>query len=234
MLDSQLLKFTGKGPLQTEVGLDELPTGSCSDILAIEGDGRVARELLTLGLVPGARVSVLRRGIGGDPLEISAGGHPRVFAALPVAFGTRAGRHGQQLTPPVARRPLIAVLGCPNTGKSTVFNRLTGLRQRTGNYPGVTVEKITGLARLEKRDIELVDLPGTYSLAADGPESGITLDAVLGMAEGLQRPDALLLIADATNLRRSLLPVFPGARARPAAGGGAEHAGRSGKAAYPH
>ncbi len=102
------------------------------------------------------------------------------------------------------RRPLIAVLGCPNTGKSTVFNRLTGLRQRTGNYPGVTVEKITGVARLEKREAELVDLPGTYSLAADGPESGITLDVVLGMAAGMSRPDALLLVADATNLRRSL------------------------------
>ena len=102
------------------------------------------------------------------------------------------------------RRPLIAVLGCPNTGKSTVFNRLTGLRQRTGNYPGVTVEKITGVARLGNREVDLVDLPGTYSLAADGPESGITLDAVLGTAEGLPRPDALLLVADATNLRRSL------------------------------
>ncbi|MDE0453848.1 MAG: ferrous iron transport protein B [Gammaproteobacteria bacterium] len=102
------------------------------------------------------------------------------------------------------RRPLIAVLGCPNTGKSTVFNRLTGLRQRTGNYPGVTVEKITGVARLGKHEVELVDLPGTYSLAADGPESGITLDVVLGMAEGIPRPDALLLVADATNLRRSL------------------------------
>ena len=104
----------------------------------------------------------------------------------------------------MSRRPLIAVLGCPHTGKSTVFNRLTGLRQRTGNYPGVTVEKITGVARLGKREVELVDLPGTYSLAADGPESGITLDAVLGMAEGLPRPDGLLLVADATNLRRSL------------------------------
>lgn len=102
------------------------------------------------------------------------------------------------------RRPLIAVLGCPNTGKSTVFNRLTGLRQRTGNYPGVTVEKITGVARIGKRTVDLVDLPGTYSLAADGPESGITLDAVLGLAEGLPRPDALVLVADATNLRRSL------------------------------
>ena len=102
------------------------------------------------------------------------------------------------------RRPLIAVLGCPNTGKSTVFNRLTGLRQRTGNYPGVTVEKITGVAGLGNREVDLVDLPGTYSLAADGPESGITLDVVLGMAEGLPRPDVVLLVADATNLRRSL------------------------------
>ena len=102
------------------------------------------------------------------------------------------------------RRPLIAVLGCPNTGKSTVFNRLTGLRQRTGNYPGVTVEKITGVARLGSREVELVDLPGTYSLAADGPEAGIALDVVLGMAQGLPRPDALLLVLDATNLRRGL------------------------------
>ena len=109
------------------------------------------------------------------------------------------------------RPPLIAVLGCPNTGKSTVFNRLTGLRQRTGNYPGVTVEKITGRARLGKREVELVDLPGTYSLAADGPESGITLDVVLGTAQGVPRPDVLLLVADATNLRRSLF-LFSQAR----------------------
>ena len=108
-------------------------------------------------------------------------------------------------------RPLIAVLGCPNTGKSTVFNRLTGLRQKTGNYPGVTVERITGVARLEQREVALVDLPGTYSLAADGPESGITLDVVLGMAKGLPRPNALLLVVDATNLRRSLF-LFSQAR----------------------
>ena len=127
-----------------------------------------------------------------------------MFAAGPDAHDPGSGGSARVLKPAVPRRPLIAVLGCPNTGKSTVFNRLTGLRQRTGNYPGVTVEKITGVARLAKREADLVDLPGAYSLAADGPESGITLDAVLGTAEGLPRPDALLLVADATNLRRSL------------------------------
>ena len=102
------------------------------------------------------------------------------------------------------QRPLVAVLGCPNTGKSTVFNRLTGLRQKTGNYPGVTVERITGRALIGSAEVDLLDLPGTYSLAADSPESGITLDAILGLAAGVRKPDALLLVADASNLRRSL------------------------------
>lgn len=102
------------------------------------------------------------------------------------------------------QRSLVAVLGAPNTGKSTVFNRLTGLRQKTGNYPGVTVERITGRARIGSVEVDLVDLPGTYSLAADSPESSITLDAILGTAAGLRRPDALLLVADAANLKRSL------------------------------
>ncbi len=76
MLDSQTLKIFGICKLAKDIALDELPTGAGSRIRAIEGEGRVARELLTLGLVPGVRVQVLRRGLGGDPLEISAGGHP--------------------------------------------------------------------------------------------------------------------------------------------------------------
>ena len=106
--------------------------------------------------------------------------------------------------PAMPQRPLVAVLGCPNTGKSTVFNRLTGLRQKTGNYPGVTVERITGCALIGSAEVDLLDLPGAYSLAADSPESGITLDAILGLAAGVRTPDALLLVADASNLRRSL------------------------------
>ena len=76
MLDSQTHLVFGICTLTKDIALDELPTGAGSRIHAIEGEGRVARELLTLGLVPGVRVRVLRRGLGGDPLEISAGGHP--------------------------------------------------------------------------------------------------------------------------------------------------------------
>lgn len=76
MLDSQFARCTNKDTLAREIGLDELPTGCGSEIRAVKGEGRVSRELLTLGLVPGVRVRVLRRGIGGDPLEIAAGGHP--------------------------------------------------------------------------------------------------------------------------------------------------------------
>lgn len=76
MLDSQFARCTNNDTLAREIGLDELPTGCGGEIRAVNGEGRVSRELLTLGLVPGVRVRVLRRGMGGDPLEIAAGGHP--------------------------------------------------------------------------------------------------------------------------------------------------------------
>ncbi|MXW73208.1 MAG: ferrous iron transport protein A [Chromatiales bacterium] len=76
MLDSQHALSRKQITLAREIGLDELPNGCGSEIRAVKGEGRVSRELLTLGLVPGVRVRVLRRGIGGDPLEIVAGGHP--------------------------------------------------------------------------------------------------------------------------------------------------------------
>ena len=76
MLDSQAARSTNKITLAREIGLDELPVGCGSEIRAVNGEGRASRELLTLGLVPGVHVRVLRRGIGGDPLEIAAGGHP--------------------------------------------------------------------------------------------------------------------------------------------------------------
>src|SRR6266566_7442010 len=98
----------------------------------------------------------------------------------------------------------VALVGNPNTGKTTLFNALSGLRQRVGNYPGVTVEMKKGRASLNKIDLELIDLPGTYSLAARSPDEMVAVDLLLGRRPEEQRPDVVLSIVDATNLDRHL------------------------------
>ena len=105
------------------------------------------------------------------------------------------------------RRPVVAVVGNPNTGKSALFNALTGLRQKVGNYPGVTVEKHLGFLDLGDAEVELVDLPGMYSLAAHSPDELLSLDVLLGRIEEIGTPDAVLIVADASNLRRNLFLV---------------------------
>jgi ferrous iron transport protein B len=105
------------------------------------------------------------------------------------------------------RDAVVAVIGNPNTGKSTLFNALTGLSQKTANYPGVTVERHTGILRLDNEEVELVDLPGTYSLAAQSPDEIIATDVLLGHVESMNKPRAILVVADATNLRRNLFLV---------------------------
>jgi ferrous iron transport protein B len=101
--------------------------------------------------------------------------------------------------------PLIALVGNPNAGKSALFNMLTGARQKVGNYPGVTVERKSGrLALPDGRPVELVDLPGAYSLDPSSPDEEVTRDVVIGRQAGERRPDALLLVLDATNLDNHL------------------------------
>jgi len=103
-----------------------------------------------------------------------------------------------------ARRPVLVTIGNPNTGKSTLFNALTGLKQRVGNFPGVTVEHVVGRLTLPGGEVDVVDLPGTYSLSAQSPDEMVTVDVLLGRVAEVGRPDAVLLIVDATNLRRNL------------------------------
>jgi len=100
--------------------------------------------------------------------------------------------------------PRIAVVGNPNTGKSTLFNALTGLRQRVGNYPGVTVSRKSGTCDLGGgRLVELIDLPGLYSLAAVSPDERVVIDVLLGRIPGEAPPDLVLVVCDATNLLRN-------------------------------
>lgn len=100
---------------------------------------------------------------------------------------------------------LVAVVGAPNCGKSTLFNRLTGLRQKVANYPGVTVEKRLGKVRVEEgREVTLVDLPGIYSLTARSEDERVAKGVLLGEMPGLPSPDAILLVVDSTNLNRNL------------------------------
>jgi ferrous iron transport protein B len=102
------------------------------------------------------------------------------------------------------RMPLIALVGNPNTGKTTLFNALAGMNQRVGNYPGVTVETHKGKFSHRGQLIEIVDLPGTYSLAPRSPDEMVAVDLVLGHRPGESPPDAIVTIVDASNLERNL------------------------------
>ncbi len=101
--------------------------------------------------------------------------------------------------------PVVALVGNPNAGKTSLFNALTGSRQKVGNYPGVTVERKSGrLALPDGRIADLIDLPGTYSLTPRSPDEQVTRDAVLGHLSGEKRLDAIVAVIDATNLRNHL------------------------------
>src|SRR3954451_18072932 len=99
---------------------------------------------------------------------------------------------------------VAVLLGNPNTGKTTLFNALSGLNHRVGNYPGVTVESKKGAMTCGGEPFELVDLPGTYSLAPRSPDEMVAVDVILGRQAGQERPDVVVCIADASNLERNL------------------------------
>src|SRR5512142_301504 len=103
---------------------------------------------------------------------------------------------------------LVAIAGNPNAGKTTLFNVLTGSRARVGNYPGVTVDRRLGDARLDSAgDVHVLDIPGTYSLVARTADEQIAIDAMLGL-DGQPRPDAILVCVDAAQAVRGLYVVL--------------------------
>ena len=113
---------------------------------------------------------------------------------------------GPRSAPPTALT--VALAGNPNSGKTTIFNALTGLRQKTGNYPGVTVERKTGRCRLpDGTDVTIVDLPGTYSLISRSPDEVVAMQVLRGLRPDTPVPDAVIVVVDASNLQRNLYLV---------------------------
>ena len=104
----------------------------------------------------------------------------------------------------------VVLIGPPNSGKSTLFNRLTGLRQKVANYPGVTVEQRMGLmAGVGRDDLTLIDLPGIYSLTPYSEDARVSIDVLQGKMPGTPKPDAVLLVLDSLHLTRQLMLAAP-------------------------
>lgn len=102
------------------------------------------------------------------------------------------------------RKITLAVIGNPNTGKSTLFNALCGTRQHVGNYPGVTIEKKIGKLDLPSGPVDVIDLPGAYSLKADSYDEQVVVEVLMGRLTGQPPPDLILFVLDSTNIKRNL------------------------------
>ena len=110
------------------------------------------------------------------------------------------------------RLKTVALIGPPNCGKSTLFNRLTGMRQKTANYPGVTVDHHSGrMKAIGRGDLTLIDLPGIYSLSTYSEDARVAVEVLTGRMKGVPAPDAVMLVLDVTHMNRQLMlaaPVF--------------------------
>ena len=210
--------------------LDRLPIGSSAVIHHVGCDRPVARRLMEMGLLPGTRIETIRRAPLGDPLKIRLRGYllslrladaahvqlaPEGRADLVAKAGN--GDTPYRFTPlttnnaAVTGRPTrvsrVLVAGNANSGKTTVFNALTGARAQVSNYPGVTVTRSSRRVTLPTgASVEIVDLPGTYSLSAHSPDEQVAVDEVLGRHG--DPPDAVIVVVDSGALERGLYLVL--------------------------
>ena len=120
---------------------------------------------------------------------------------------TKARNETEQQSVGTDMKLTVALLGNPNTGKSTLFSAIAGIPTRIGNYPGVTVEEKVGTFLHRSHTIDLIDLPGAYSLKAKSPDEQVAVDVLHGNIDGIKQPDCIVVVVDATNLSRNLYLV---------------------------
>lgn len=180
--------------MENTIRLAELPEGKSLRVKRVQGEEALVRRLLDLGIIEGAVIDC----IGKSPL-----GEPKAYRVRGCILALRKqeaeGIEGILLKQEEAFVRTICLAGNPNVGKSTLFNKLTGLKQHTGNWPGKTVARAEGYTEEGGLRYRLVDLPGCYSLFADSPEERIARDYILS-----QEASAVVVVCDGTVLERNL------------------------------
>ncbi|MFN8206670.1 MAG: ferrous iron transport protein B [Bacteroidales bacterium] len=198
--------------------LSELPTGQSGVITRVRGRGAFRRRIMEMGFVKGKQVTVIKNAPLNDPVQYSLLGYEvslrRTEAALVELqdfqqdrendFGsdiirTFDGEGFQTIEKLRSRHILVALVGNPNSGKTSLFNALTHSSEKVGNYAGVTIESKSALVEHKGYTIEFVDLPGTYSLSAYTPEERYVLDFITD-----SMPDVIINVVDGSNLERNL------------------------------
>jgi ferrous iron transport protein B len=192
----------------SQIVLSDLPLGGRGAVACLQGGSDFISRMTALGFTPGAEVEVAQNE-GHGPLLVVVRGVRMALgrgASSKIAVKPLAPRpHPEpRPAPPVpaatqSRELVIALAGQPNSGKSTVFNLLTGLSQHVGNWPGKTIEQKRGIHRTDSLTFELVDLPGTYSLTANSLEERIARDFLVR-----ERPDLVVIVVNAACLERHL------------------------------
>lgn len=206
--------------------LNQLPNGHTATIAGLSVQGDFRQRLLDLGFVPGTVVKAVLESPDNGLVAYCVKGakvalRPEDAAKIRIIEKISSIDHSSlainsvridkltkpsiayQFTNKTAGQFTIALAGNPNTGKSTVFNALTGLRQHVGNWPGKTVARLEGVWRHNGQCYRIVDLPGTYSLLSQSPEEEISYNFLFE-----EQPDCVVVVADATCLERNLNLVF--------------------------
>ena len=171
--------------------LNDLKPGQTARVLSLTATKSARRRLLDLGLVEQTLVRCVGKSPSGDPKAY-------LIRGAVIAIRSVDGKN-IRIEEPSSSQKLIALVGNPNVGKSTLFNSLTGMKQHTGNWPGKTVENALGSFHSKRHDYLLADLPGTYSLMAHSPEEARARDFLLD-----RKADAAIVVCDATCLERNL------------------------------